>query len=331
MRDYAILLSDLLLDEGFLTGAGPSLSAGDEQFPVVAGAERPGGFCRPADGRENPPDRGCRGFRSQAVLDCRDIEGTNCYCSDDALEELRRRLAKVPLDTIHWIDTGDYHYLTALFLERIGEPFDLVLFDNHPDDQAPAFGDSGLLSCGSWVAWCRESLPEFRTIKGMYPTTPEGAGAGVPAEKLRLRLIPPTALRLWAPPVVKAPGLFLLLARKRKQVPSFLARASVHVATGGHSFSSGDPDARNTPEGLPVYLSIDLDILSREEFVTDWDQGEMRFGELLKAIEDAAAGRRVLGIDVCGGLTRAKGATDAELERNLHLRRGLRSFLQQLA
>ena len=299
MRDYAILTSDLLLDEGFLTGAGPSLSSGAEQFQAVPGAERPGGFCRPADGRDNPPDRGCRGFRSQAVVDCRDIVGTNCYCSDEALSELRRRLSEVPLDTIHWIDTGDYHYLTALFLERIGEPFELVLFDNHPDDQAPAFGDSGLLSCGGWVAWARERIPEFR----------QRTGGAV------------------SPPVRTVAA--------RDHVNGRGPSASLGgMSPKGRSSAGGDPGAPKLPEcsdsDLPVYLSIDLDVLSREEFVTDWDQGEMRFSELLAAVRELAATRRILGIDVCGGLTRAKGAADSDLEKNLRLRTELRSFLTSL-
>ena len=207
-------MSDLLLDEGFVPGAGPS------------------------------------------VVDCRDLDGTNCYCSDEALEELRERLSAVPLDAVHWIDSGDYHYLSALFLERIGEDFELILLDNHPDDQAPAFGGPGALSCGSWVAWSRDRLPFFRQSTGVRG--PRSAGM------------------------------------------------------------------------LPVYVSLDLDILSADEFVTDWDQGIMSFGELLGGLRKLFSGRRIIGIDVCGGLTVSKGATDSDLEKNLRLRTLLRDALTGL-
>lgn len=51
---------------------------------------------------------------------------------------------------VHLLDNGNYHYLSALMTERIGEPYTLVLIDHHPDLQPSAFGWE-VLSCGSWV------------------------------------------------------------------------------------------------------------------------------------------------------------------------------------
>ena len=78
-----------------------------------------------------------------------DIEGTTCYCDPDAEAEISRRLVPEPGERMRWIDSGDYHYVTRILAAREQAPFTLVLVDNHPDDQAPAFG--GVLSCGSWV------------------------------------------------------------------------------------------------------------------------------------------------------------------------------------
>ena len=50
---------------------------------------------------------------------------------------------------MHFLDSGDYHYLTRLWTARIGRPYALVLLDNHPDMQAPVF--PGVMSCGGWV------------------------------------------------------------------------------------------------------------------------------------------------------------------------------------
>ena len=86
-----------------------------------------------------------------------DIEGTCCYCDPEAEAEISRRLEPVPEERVRWIDSGDYHYVTKILAAREREPFTLVLVDNHPDDQAPAFG--GVLSCGSWVKELRESCP----------------------------------------------------------------------------------------------------------------------------------------------------------------------------
>ena len=160
------------------------------------------------------------------VLDLSAIEGTYCYCSPSGAEAARAVVADLPLEGVHFIGTGDYHYASYFFLERIREPFALVLFDNHPDDQEGAFGD-GLLSCGGWVAWARRDLP-----------------------------------------------LLSLDVRNSADIPA----------------------------ELPVYLSIDLDVLSTEFARTDWDQGDMTLNGLLDMIGLIRRHHRILGADICGGL-----------------------------
>ena len=85
------------------------------------------------------------------VLDFRDISGTNCMCDDAAAGRIRKAMAdeKVPCAGIHFIDSGNYHYMSAILTELVKEPFSLVVLDHHPDMQPPMFGD--ILSCGGWV------------------------------------------------------------------------------------------------------------------------------------------------------------------------------------
>lgn len=84
-------------------------------------------------------------------LDFTALPGTECYCDPDALRAIRERIAPLPARALHWIDGGDYHYLSKLWMEKLETPFTLVLFDHHSDDQPCAFGGD-LLSCGGWVA-----------------------------------------------------------------------------------------------------------------------------------------------------------------------------------
>lgn len=174
------------------------------------------------------------------------LEGTNCYCSEDSARAIRERIAGLPLHAVHAIGTGDYHYISLFWLERIGEPFQLVLFDHHPDDQAGAF-DGGLLSCGSWVREARR-LPMLRADR-------------------------------WI-----------------RDAEDFPALAEL-------------PD-------LPVYLSIDLDVLSEEYARTDWDQGRMTLEELKGALRAVIGARRIIGVDLCGGNTPEKGASPDDLALN---------------
>lgn len=185
------------------------------------------------------------------MLDFRSLEGTNCYCSPEATDQLRKAVTALPKGGVHWIDTGDYHYISLFWMERIEEPFVLALFDNHPDDQDGAF-DSGTLSCGNWVKNARKNLP---LLKKDYLNTSQIA------------------------------------------------------------------------ENLPVYLSVDLDVLQKRYARTDWSQGDMALSRLLSDIGRICAAHRVLGVDICGGLTAGKGASAEDFRINAATRRALEDYL----
>jgi hypothetical protein len=96
-----------------------------------------------------------------------DIGGTTCYCDLEAEAEISHRLVPEPAERMRWIDSGDYHYVTKILAAREQEPFVLVLVDNHPDDQEPAFG--GVLSCGSWVKALKASQPMLKEVWTLGP------------------------------------------------------------------------------------------------------------------------------------------------------------------
>lgn len=95
------------------------------------------------------------GIPGRSAIDLTSVDGTNCYCSEEAFDAIRKALSEVPSEALHWIDTGDYHYASLFFLEKIRTPYTLFLFDHHPDDQDSAFG-TDILSCGNWVARARQ-------------------------------------------------------------------------------------------------------------------------------------------------------------------------------
>jgi len=197
------------------------------------------------------------------------MEETRCYCSEASFKELRSRIATVPTHAVHHIDTGDFHYLSALFLERIDEPFELVFIDNHSDTQPLAFEEPGMVSCGSWRALAESSNSNLRSVRAF--------GIGGSKEETRC----------------------------------------------------GDRES----DVLPVYLSIDLDALSHEEFTANWDQGGMLYEDIERIILECTAGRRVLGADICGGITMRQAMSCEELpsecplSRNRTLRERLSAFL----
>lgn len=195
------------------------------------------------------------------VFDCdfSYLDGTNCFCSDESADVIRTRTSSMPLHAIHMIGTGDYHYQTLFWLERIEEDFALMLYDNHPDDQVSAFG-ADILSCGSWVK---------------------------------------------------------------------NAKALGHLKA--FSWFRGDGTYDPLPEGLPVYLSIDLDVLSNDHAHTDWSQGKISLGELCIHIRTTLDSHRLLGVDICGGLTEQKGASPEDQALNARTEEALIGLISSLS
>ncbi|WEG12218.1 arginase family protein [Pullulanibacillus sp. KACC 23026] len=95
-------------------------------------------------------------------IDVHDIPSTQGYCTFDSLEEIRKRLADIDVHSITYIGNGNYHYVTYLLLEKIKEPFSLVLFDHHTD--AMANDIPGVISCGSWVSYSLDHLPYLQRV-----------------------------------------------------------------------------------------------------------------------------------------------------------------------
>ena len=59
------------------------------------------------------------------VLDLKTLPGTNCMCDDVAVDSIRKLLTdeKVAAAGVHFIDSGNYHYMSALLTELVKEPF----------------------------------------------------------------------------------------------------------------------------------------------------------------------------------------------------------------
>ncbi len=96
-------------------------------------------------------------------IDMTALDGTTFFCEDEASMAIRKAIEKQPLSGIHWIDSGDYHYVSLFWLERIQEPFVLLMMDHHTDMQESAFG-AGILSCGSWLLQSLRTLPMMKKV-----------------------------------------------------------------------------------------------------------------------------------------------------------------------
>ncbi|MCQ2105998.1 MAG: arginase family protein [Fibrobacter sp.] len=219
-------------------------------------------------------------------MDCSKINGTDCYCDDDAQAELNKLMSQalenvghstknnarnsakidVTLPGIHFFDNGNYHYNSKLWTDCIQEPFDLVIFDHHPDMQPPRF--EGILSCGGWVKEVLDHNPFIRNVvligvaDHLIDEIKNEPSAEFEKYATRVTFVPESALR----------------------------EDSANTAI----------EALATLKTQSIYISIDKDALSLTDAVTNWDQGSLTFAQLEQTLRSLFVSHKILGVDICG-------------------------------
>ena len=206
-----------------------------------------------------------------------DLSGTNCYCDEPAVRAIREKIREFALSGIHFIDSGNYHYMTRIWMDKAKSPFSLLVFDNHTDMQPPAFG--GLLSCGGWIADALESVKLLDHVFLVGPDQPA----------------------------------FDQVQQTYKERVTFLSREDLQAARQTDS-SSGVAASflemlseyeKKSGKLSPVYLSVDKDVLNEQEVKTTWSQGDMSLTELKSCLEELQSFLKARKLplqaaDVCG-------------------------------
>jgi hypothetical protein len=229
-----------------------------------------------------------RNDKSSRFIDLSDISGTNCYCDEAAAKEIMNRLG-YQCGGIHFIDSGNYHYMSALFLSKVKEPFSLVVLDHHPDMQRPMFD---ILSCGGWVM---DVLNNNQFVRDVHIIGADRKLIDELEEDVRERA------HFYDVEEDRTGGgwnllQFLGMAGKDSPVDVIL------------------PDTQ-----FPIWLSIDKDVITRDELVTNWDQGETSSSFVISfAKELLNSGREVLGIDICGECAPDQEGIDIDRETSLN-------------
>ena len=175
--------------------------------------------------------------------------------------------------------SGDYHYLSALWLRRFTEPFTLVSFDNHPDwDIRPPHW-----ACGSWLSRAIE-LPAMRkaTVWGCgnfeldWPGRLFANQRGIRAGRLDVRAwaerLKPDSLKRWP---------HMRRETWREQFTEF--------ATG--------------LRGGPIYVTVDIDCLTPEDAATNWENGLFTAEDVAWALDRLNASGRIVAGDLCGAFS----------------------------
>ena len=201
-------------------------------------------------------------------VDCKDIKGTNCYCDEEGENAIREAIRELGPEGIHFLDSGNYHYVSKIWLEKIAEEFELLVLDHHTDMQMPMFGN--ILSCGGWI---QAALDTNTGLKRVYLAGPPCMEAEADGNRV------------------------VGINEEELKVPGCISR---------HMEDSG----------LPLYISLDKDILNRSCAVTNWDQGETQLEDVLACIKEAASCRGIIGVDVCGEDPEQEGIRASQINQN---------------
>lgn len=195
--------------------------------------------------------------------DCSAIGGSRLYCSRDAEEKIKALIAPAGVSGIHFIDSGDYHYISKIMTDFIKEPFTLVLIDHHTDMQDASLGGD-ILSCGNWAKKVLQENPYLQ----------------------KLVLIGQEMKMLDK----------LQSGARQQETDGKLVEISYEELKNGKAHEK----IKELQDEVPVYISIDKDVLDEKYAVTNWDQGKMSMGMLEQILKTLVTEYDVIGVDICG-------------------------------
>ena len=171
--------------------------------------------------------------------------------------------------------SGDFHYLSALWLRRVRRPMVVVSFDNHPDwdIRPPKWG------AGGWVNRALE-LPHVQRVsvwgcgnfECWWPHQIFGNRRAERSGKLEVH-----PWDLWLTLVARGYRGAILRENWRERFETFVSNL-----------------------GGDVYVTIDLDCLRAEEAVTNWESGRFTIVDLIWALGKLRESARIVAGDICG-------------------------------
>lgn len=216
-------------------------------------------------------------------IDCSDIQETDMYCSKNAYEKIWGRIEPYGIQGIHYIDSGNYHYITKIITDHITEPFGLVMYDHHTDMQIPMVPE--MMSCGDWAG---QTLIQNENLRQLVVVGPPESDI-------------------------------------EQTLESYSGSQSGRLLTFSAEDLHGDlleNKLKLIRTDLPLYISIDKDVLGTEYTETNWSQGDMSIDGLERLLSVFLGGQgeekntdacrnderyaggirhsRILGVDVCG-------------------------------
>ena len=176
---------------------------------------------------------------------------------------------------IYFMGNGDFHHLSYLTIKHFPrKKLHVVVFDNHPDNMIFPWG----IHCGSWIYHAAQ-LSHVHTISVIGITSPDinwknlwqNNTAVLKSGKVRYYVFRPIT------PLLKPYAIDI----REKDFLIFLGELVEKI-------------------NLPIFFSLDKDVLNSNELKTGWDQGVMSINTLTKVLDLIPFTSRLVGFDCVG-------------------------------
>lgn len=193
-----------------------------------------------------------------------------------------------PLDPwVSLLGSGDFHHLSLALLRRVRHPFNLLVLDKHPDWH----GGMPILHCGTWLHHAAQ-LPNVRRIFHL------GGEAGFDTT---LRWLAPKR-RLQAGKIVALPACRTFERGFWRDLPHRPLRRHFDAPIDQERLEDLLCPHLEELDRLPLYISLDKDVMWMPESVVNGDSGFLDLNEVQEILQFflKAAGNDLVGMDVVG-------------------------------
>lgn len=183
--------------------------------------------------------------------------------------------------------SGDFHHVSLALVRRLDTPVNLLVLDNHPDWMRGV----PFLHCGTWV-YHAARLPMVQRIFHV--------GGDVDFDNFYHWLAPWQRLR--SGKIVVFPGIRRFQRGAWSAIPNQPVRLQRETPISRDRVEKLLHPFRSDLASLPLYISLDKDVLWEKESVVNWDSGHLTLAEvrnLLQAFVAAAQGN-LAGMDILG-------------------------------
>ncbi|MBK7974954.1 MAG: hypothetical protein IPK07_17285 [Deltaproteobacteria bacterium] len=189
--------------------------------------------------------------------------------------------------SITFCGSGDFHHVTVALLEQLGEPFNVLHIDKHPD----WVGYAPLVHCGTWVNHALRNPNLQRYVH---------VGADLDLDNGFRHVAPWRALR--SGKITTFPAVKRLSKGNWAAVPTQPLRVAPEQPFGPSRVDELCAGLRADLARVPLYVTIDKDVMRPDDAIVNWDSGRLTLDEVLSVVRwfVAAANGRLAAMDVVG-------------------------------